>query len=50
MKQTTLKFSVLLLFILAGGLIVIRGGHAQQQGDKPAEQSFKNIQVLKGMP
>src|ERR1043165_1942465 len=51
MKQTTLKLSVLLLFLLAGGLIVIRGGHAQQQqGDKPAEQAFKNIQVLKGMP
>lgn len=23
---------------------------SQQQGDKPAEQTFKNIQVLKGMP
>lgn len=50
MKQITLKLSVLSLFILAGGLIFIRGGHAQQQGDKPAEQQFKNIQVLKGMP
>src|SRR5690349_4923640 len=51
MKQNTLKLSVLSLFILAGGLFFIRGSHAQQQqGDKPAEQNFKNIQVLKGMP
>jgi len=50
MKQTTLKLSVLSLFLLAGGLFFIRGSHAQQQGDKPAEQNFKNIQVLKGMP
>src|SRR5437764_599336 len=50
MKQTTLKLFVLSLFLLAGGLFFIRGSHAQQQGDKPAEQNFKNIQVLKGMP
>ncbi len=50
MKQTTLKLSVLSLFLLAGGLLFIRGSHAQQQQDKPAEQNFKNIQVLKGMP
>ena len=50
MKQTTLKLFVLSLFLLASGLFFIRGSHAQQQGDKPVEQTRKNIQVLKGMP
>jgi hypothetical protein len=33
----------------AGDLLAPRS-LAQQQGDKPAEQTYKNIQVLKGMP
>src|SRR5438105_1371240 len=50
MKQTTLKLSVLVLFLLAGSMVIIRSSHAQQQADKPVEQVRKNIQVLKGLP
>ena len=50
MKQTTLKLSVLMLFLLAGSTFIIRSSHAQQQADKSVEQVRKNIQVLKGMP
>jgi hypothetical protein len=50
MKKRTLKLSALLLFVLASFLAFINSGHAQQQGDKPAEQVRKNIQVLKGLP
>jgi hypothetical protein len=52
MKQTTLKISALALFLAAGGLGFIHRGHAQQppQGDKPVEQTRKNIKVLTGLP
>jgi hypothetical protein len=51
MKQTTLKLSALVLFILAAGAIFITRSHAQQpQGDKPVEQTRKNIKVLTGLP
>ncbi|HKQ99062.1 MAG TPA: c-type cytochrome [Pyrinomonadaceae bacterium] len=54
MKQITLKLSALVLFILAGSLIFINRGQAQQQqppqGDKPVEQTRKNIRVLNGLP
>jgi hypothetical protein len=52
MKQTWLKLSALALFLAAGGLGFIDRGHAQQQqqGDKPVEQTRKNIKVLNGLP
>lgn len=52
MKNRTLKLSTLLLFVLASVLAFINSGLAQQQqqGDKPVEQTHKNIQVLKGLP
>ena len=50
MKQTTLKLSVLALFLIASGLFFISRSHAQQQGDKPVEQTRKNIKVLNGLP
>lgn len=51
MKLSRLKLIVLSFFLLAGGVSFIRSGHAQQpQGDKPVEQTRKNIQVLKGLP
>jgi hypothetical protein len=38
-------------FMLWGRVVEIRGAaQAPQQGDKPVEQTRKNIQVLKGMP
>jgi hypothetical protein len=50
MKQTTLKLFALVLFLTAGSLIFISSSRAQQQGEKPVEQTRKNIQVLKGLP
>lgn len=50
MKLTRLKLSVLVLFVLAGVMAFINSSHAQQQTDKPVEQTRKNIQVLKGLP
>jgi hypothetical protein len=52
MKLSRLKLIVLSFFLLAGGMFAfIRSGHAQRpQGDKPVEQTRKNIQVLKGLP
>src|ERR671938_573454 len=50
MKQTFLKLSALAFFGLAGAILFINSGHAQQQTDKPVEQVRKNIQVLKGLP
>ncbi len=48
MKQTTLKLFALVLFLAACGTAFVESGHAQ--GDKPVEQTRKNIQVLKGLP
>ncbi|HEV7375138.1 MAG TPA: c-type cytochrome [Pyrinomonadaceae bacterium] len=51
MKNRTLKLSTLALFVLASVMAFINSGLAQQQqGDKPVEQTHKNIQVLKGLP
>ncbi len=50
MKLTRLKLLALAFFLLAGGIAFIRSSHAQQQTDKPVEQTRKNIQVLKGLP
>jgi hypothetical protein len=54
MKQTHLKLSALVLFILASGLLFINRSLAQQQQqppvDKPVEQTRKNIKVLTGLP
>ena len=50
MKKRTLKLSALSLFVLASFMTFINSGLAWQQGDKPAEQVRKNIQVLKGLP
>jgi hypothetical protein len=52
MKNRTLKLSTLALFVLAVVMAFINSGLAQQpqQGDKPVEQTHKNIQVLKGLP
>lgn len=50
MKLTRLKLSVLAFFVLAGVMAFINSSHAQQQGDKPVEQTRKNSQVLKGLP
>jgi hypothetical protein len=51
MKQTTLKLSALVLFLTASVTVFIESGLAQRpQGDKPVEQTRKNIQVLKGLP
>ncbi|HUQ32514.1 MAG TPA: c-type cytochrome [Pyrinomonadaceae bacterium] len=54
MKQTRLKLSALALILTAGGIGFINRGHAQQpplqQGDKPVEQTRKNIKVLNGLP
>ena len=52
MKQTVLKLSALLFFALAGAILFINSGHAQQpqQAEKTAGQARKNIQVLKDLP
>jgi len=51
MKNRTLKLSTLALFVLAVVMAFINSGLAQQQqGDKPVEQTHKNIQALKGLP
>ncbi|HEY0380153.1 MAG TPA: c-type cytochrome [Pyrinomonadaceae bacterium] len=51
MKQTTLKFSAVALFLAACGTVFVRSSLAQKpQADKPVEQTRKNIQVLKGLP
>jgi Photosynthetic reaction centre cytochrome C subunit len=51
MKLIRLKLLVVAFFLLAGGMVAfIRSSHAQQQTDKPVEQTRKNIQVLKGLP
>jgi hypothetical protein len=51
MKLTRLKLLALAFFLLAGGTALITRSYAQQpQGDKPVEQTRKNIQVLKGLP
>jgi hypothetical protein len=50
MKQTMLKLCALALFILAGSVGFISSSFAQQQTDKPVEQTRKNIKVLNGLP
>ncbi len=51
MKHTTLKLSALALFLTAWGTVFVTSGLAQRpQGEKPVEQTRKNIQVLKGLP
>jgi hypothetical protein len=51
MKQTTLKLSAVVLFLVACGTVFVRSSLAQNpQADKPVEQTRKNIQVLKGLP
>lgn len=52
MKLRVIKLLVLVLFAVAGVVAFsITHSHAQQQqGDKPVEQTRKNIQMLKGLP
>ncbi len=50
MKLVRLKLSALAFILLACGVAFIGSTKAQQQGDKPVEQTRKNIQVLKGLP